>query len=111
MRTVTLGVSSIQDHKTSCRRISREPLGEFLSCHGRTALESATTKRWAILQAMAGQGEMTIREIGRRVDRDVKAVHPMCSIAAGRCAGPRCSGRRDLSLRRSSRRFHAACSA
>lgn len=28
-----------------------------------------------ILKAMTGQGEMTIREIGRRVDRDVKAVH------------------------------------
>ena len=34
-----------------------------------------TAKRWDILQAMTGQGEMTIREIARRVDRDVKAVH------------------------------------
>lgn len=32
-------------------------------------------KRWAILRAMAGQGPLAIREIARRVDRDVRAVH------------------------------------
>jgi predicted transcriptional regulator len=34
-----------------------------------------TAKRWDILQAMTGQGEMTIREIARRIDRYVRAVH------------------------------------
>ena len=34
--------------------------------------ETLTKKRWAILQAMTGQGEMTIREVARRVGRDVK---------------------------------------
>jgi predicted transcriptional regulator len=28
-----------------------------------------------ILKAMAGQGPLTIREVARRVERDVKAVH------------------------------------
>jgi predicted transcriptional regulator len=32
-------------------------------------------KRRAILQVMVGQGELTIREIARRVERDVRAVH------------------------------------
>ena len=32
-------------------------------------------KRWAILRAMAGQGPLAIREIARRVDRDVRALH------------------------------------
>jgi predicted transcriptional regulator len=32
-------------------------------------------KRWAILRAMAGQGPLAIREIARRVKRDVRAVH------------------------------------
>jgi len=32
-------------------------------------------KRWAILRTMAGQGPLAIREIARRVNRDVRAVH------------------------------------
>jgi predicted transcriptional regulator len=32
-------------------------------------------KRWAILRSMAGQGPLAIREIARRVARDVRAVH------------------------------------
>ncbi len=32
-------------------------------------------KRWAILRTMAGQGPLAIREIARRVGRDVRAVH------------------------------------
>jgi predicted transcriptional regulator len=34
-----------------------------------------TAKRWELLKVMAGQGPLTIREVARRVDRDVKAVH------------------------------------
>ena len=34
-----------------------------------------TAKRWELLMAMAGQGPLTIREIARRVHRDVKGVH------------------------------------
>lgn len=32
-------------------------------------------KRWDILRTMAGSGPLSIREIARRVGRDVKAVH------------------------------------
>jgi predicted transcriptional regulator len=34
-----------------------------------------TPSRWAILRAMVGEGGLSIREIARRVGRDVKAVH------------------------------------
>ncbi|MEO8927497.1 MAG: transcriptional regulator [Caulobacteraceae bacterium] len=34
-----------------------------------------TRKRWELLQAMTGQGVMSIRQAARRVGRDVKAVH------------------------------------
>jgi predicted transcriptional regulator len=37
--------------------------------------EVLTIKRWHILKAMSGQGKLSIREIARRVGRDVKAVH------------------------------------
>ncbi len=34
-----------------------------------------TTKRWQILRALCGAGPVSIREVARRVNRDVKAVH------------------------------------
>lgn len=32
-------------------------------------------KRWELLNALTGAGAMSIREVARRVERDVKAVH------------------------------------
>jgi predicted transcriptional regulator len=77
MRTVTLGVSSIEETQHQMAAAFRgEQLGEFISFATVELLwKVLTAKRWDILQAMTGQGEMTIREIARRVDRDVKAVH------------------------------------
>ena len=37
--------------------------------------DTLTAQRWAILRAMVGQGTLTIREIARRVGRDIKPVH------------------------------------
>lgn len=34
-----------------------------------------SAKRWAILKSMTGVGPLALREIARRVERDVKAVH------------------------------------
>ncbi len=34
-----------------------------------------TAKRWELLRALAGAGPVTLREVARRVRRDVKAVH------------------------------------
>lgn len=34
-----------------------------------------SAKRWAILKAMTSAGPLALREIARRVERDVKAVH------------------------------------
>jgi predicted transcriptional regulator len=77
MRTVTLGVSSIEETQRQMAAAFRgETVGEFISFATVELLwKVLTAKRWDILQAMTGQGEMTIREIARRVDRDVKAVH------------------------------------
>ena len=77
MRTVTLGVSSIDDAQKQLAAAFRgEYVGQFISFATVELLwKVLTAKRWDILQAMTGQGEMTIREIARRIDRDVKAVH------------------------------------
>ena len=34
-----------------------------------------SAKRWQILKAMCGAGPVTVREVARRVGRDVKPVH------------------------------------
>jgi len=34
-----------------------------------------TAKRWELLKALCGAGPVSVREAGRRVNRDVKAVH------------------------------------
>lgn len=34
-----------------------------------------TEKRWELVRAAQGQGELTVRELARRVGRDVKRVH------------------------------------
>ena len=34
-----------------------------------------TERRWALVNALQGQGELAVRELARRVGRDVKRVH------------------------------------
>ncbi|MFO1220114.1 MAG: winged helix-turn-helix transcriptional regulator [Burkholderiaceae bacterium] len=34
-----------------------------------------TERRWALVRALQGQGELSLREVARRVGRDVKRVH------------------------------------
>lgn len=77
MRTVTLGVTSLEEtQKQMAAALRGEHVGEFISFATIELLwKVLTVKRWGILQVMTGQGEMTLREIARRVNRDVKAVH------------------------------------
>ena len=50
--------------------------GEFFGFETPELLwQRLTPKRWELLRAMQGAGEMSLREAGRRVNRDVKAVH------------------------------------
>jgi predicted transcriptional regulator len=77
MKTVTLGVSAIEETKRQMAAAFRgEQQGEFISFASVELLwKVLTAKRWEILRAMTGQGALSIREVARRVDRDVKAVH------------------------------------
>jgi predicted transcriptional regulator len=77
MKTVTLEVASRED-------VTRRALEAFKGKRQRARISFAspellwkvlTAKRWEMLKAMAGQGPFTIREVARRVERDVKAVH------------------------------------
>ncbi len=77
MKTITLGVSTVEETKRQMAAAFRgEQQGEFISFSSVELLwKVLTVKRWDIILAMAGQGEMAIREVARRVGRDVKAVH------------------------------------
>lgn len=77
MKTVTLEVAPREE-------ITRRALESFRGRKQRVRISFATpellwkvltAKRWELLKAMAGQGPLTIRELARRADRDVKAVH------------------------------------
>ena len=77
MTSVTIGVSSLDAAKVRARRAFRgERQGAFI---GFTSLELLwkvlTPKRWEVVRTMAGAGPLTIREVSRRVKRDVKSVH------------------------------------
>jgi predicted transcriptional regulator len=39
-------------------------------------------KRWALIRALQGQGELAVRELARRVGRDVKRVHEDVGVLA-----------------------------
>jgi predicted transcriptional regulator len=77
MKTLTLEVASRDE-------VTRRALEAFKGKKQRARISFATpellwkvltAKRWEVLKAMAGQGPLTIREVARRIERDVKAVH------------------------------------
>jgi predicted transcriptional regulator len=78
MNEVTIGVTSLKD--ASERFITAwetgQPQGAHIGFESEEQLwKTLSLKRWQILKTMTGAGELTIREVARRLDRDVKAVH------------------------------------
>lgn len=74
---VTLSVSSIAEiNARVLAAAAGKPQGAHISFASPDLLwRVLTRKRWEVLQSMTGQGELSIREVARRVGRDVKAVH------------------------------------
>jgi predicted transcriptional regulator len=77
MNTVTVSVASREDiTRRALAAFGGEAQGAHISFASVDLLwQTLTRKRWEILHAMTGQGAMSIREVARRVGRDVKAVH------------------------------------
>jgi len=79
MDTVILEVA---DAKTSQERFIRAWETGLAEKEARISFETPelmwkvlTEKRWAILKAMCGAGAVGLRELSRKIRRDVKAVH------------------------------------
>ena len=87
MTTLTLGVASLDDVKVRTAAAFRgEAQGAHVSFASAELLwKVLTAKRWEIVRALSGQGALSIREVARRVGRDVKAVHGdvQALVAAG----------------------------
>lgn len=77
MSTVTIGVASIEDvRRRTAAAFRGEPQGEFITFSSVELLwKVMTPRRWALVQAMAGKGPMSLRAAARLVSRDVKNVH------------------------------------
>ncbi len=77
MTTVTIGLSSVEDTKARMLgAFAGEEQGTFISFASAELLwKVITPKRWEILQTLTGAGPVALREIARRIGRDVKSVH------------------------------------
>lgn len=77
MSTVTIGVSSEKEvRRRTADALRGKRQGTYISFASEDLLwKTLTPKRWALLKLMAGQGALAIREVARRAQRDVRAVH------------------------------------
>ncbi len=78
MNKVTIGVNTRDaiNQRIINAAESGEPQGAYIDFLSEAELfKTITLKRWQILKNMTGAGELSIREVARRVERDVKAVH------------------------------------
>jgi predicted transcriptional regulator len=77
MNTVTLGVATMDEVFGRAKNAFKgKKQGSFISFASVELLfRVMTTKRWELLRIMTGAGPLSIREVARRLDRDVKPVH------------------------------------
>jgi predicted transcriptional regulator len=77
----TLTITLQPDWKAALREAGRRASarsyqGEVLNFESPGAFFGRMTeRRWTIVRALQGQGEISLRELARRVERDVKRVH------------------------------------
>lgn len=76
--TLTIGVRSLDDFFEGVEK-SVESVGQTSAELSFPTVEDLFKtiggKRWEILEALAGQGEIGVRELARRLEREVKSVH------------------------------------
>ena len=77
MNTVTLSVASRDEvTRRALAAFDGQKKGAHISFDSAELLwRTLTRKRWELLQAMTGQGPMSVRQAARLGGRDVKAVH------------------------------------
>lgn len=75
---LTIGVATLAEVKARMKAAghgARDTTPRFTFTSSEDLLRTLNPNRWGLLQALAGAGELGVRELARRVDRDVKGVH------------------------------------
>jgi len=77
MRTLSLEVSSREEsNRRLLAAFEGKPQGNIISFETPALLfKVLTQKRWELIAVLTGAGPVTLREVARRVKRDVKSVH------------------------------------
>ncbi len=77
MTTINIVVETTEETKRRMKAALRgQQQGFWYSFDTRSdLLRTLNPNRWALIEALTGQGPMGVRELARRVDRDVKGVH------------------------------------
>lgn len=77
MKTVTLEVATLKEVKRRAQAafMGRKQGARISFATPELLFQVMTAKRWELLRTMTGAGPLAIREVARRVDRDVKGVH------------------------------------
>lgn len=88
MKNRTLTITMNPDWRAALRAAgkraqARTYQGEVLNFESAGAFFGRLTeRRWALLHALQGQGELAVRELARRVGRDMKRVHEDVQVLA-----------------------------
>lgn len=79
MKTVILEISkpaeAMNDFAATWKSGKRQKAARIGFASPELLWKVLTAKRWELLKALCGAGQVSIREAARRVGRDVKAVH------------------------------------
>lgn len=78
MNIVVIGVSSREEANARFMRAleTGKPQGAYRSFESTADLwRTLSPKRWEVLKVMTGAGGLSLREVARRLERDVKGVH------------------------------------
>ena len=84
----TLTITLNPDWRTGLRASARKAIaagyqGEVLNFESPAAFFGRLTeRRWLLVVALKGQGTLAVRELARRVERDVKRVHEDVQVLA-----------------------------
>jgi len=80
---LTIGVASLSKIKARMKAAAhgqRDATPHFTFTSNEDLLRTLTPNRWGLLQAISGAGEIGVRELARRVGRDVKGVHTDAAV-------------------------------
>lgn len=78
MNVVVIGVASREEANARFMRAleTGKAQGAYRSFESTADLwRTLSPKRWEVLKAMTGAGGLSLREVARRLERDVKGVH------------------------------------